>query len=183
MIAKTAKEVREPGAYEWHDEQGARYIGFVLANARDALYGCFVRSDGEVRSFFLIDGDGHFAEGSFYGPMLACEFAPNSDMATRKHGGDMDGDRNPARRTSSLKLFVGNYDGRHRRGVVAWTKKDAKDLLGITETTYRNFFSVVEHSDEVHRVLWESPEQVFQMPMLAVDGGPGWSPIKTPRLR
>lgn len=64
-----AKEVTEPGAYEWVNAKGEAHIGFIRRENRGHLTGSFVAEDGCSRAVSLVSSDGSSCEGQFYGPL------------------------------------------------------------------------------------------------------------------
>lgn len=164
VVAKKAASVVECGAYEWIDPDGCRHIGFVRADARGKLYGHFVRDDGAAQSIVLKDTYGNAPGGSFFGPIASLATDAREPIAK---GGPLDREEHlPApssgRSRIGLKLHLGNYNGRQKRGVVARSKAAAMRLLKITATDYKNFFNSTEVITPANRMLWENPERVFQ---------------------
>lgn len=69
MVGLSGSQVIEPGAYEWHDAEGRRHLGFIRADKRGQLQGSFVRDDGASIAVSLDYGHGDYCEGLFFGPL------------------------------------------------------------------------------------------------------------------
>jgi hypothetical protein len=65
----TAHQITEPGAYEWLDNDGVLYVGFIRADSRGRLMGSFISSEGSMRAMAVVYSDNHYCEGRFFGPL------------------------------------------------------------------------------------------------------------------
>lgn len=70
MPGLRSDQVKQPGAYEWHAD-GRRHVGFIRADKRGKLQGCFVCDDSALIAVSLDYGDGAVCEGLFYGPLCS----------------------------------------------------------------------------------------------------------------
>lgn len=66
----TAREVTEPGAYEWHAADGTEYLGFIRADRRGRLNGAFISKDGALQAIAVRYSDDNYCEGVFFGPLV-----------------------------------------------------------------------------------------------------------------
>ena len=69
LVALTADQVTEMGAYEWVNSEGVRHVGFLTAGRRGLVSGSFVAEDGSTRGIMLVLADGSAWPGTFYGPL------------------------------------------------------------------------------------------------------------------
>lgn len=69
MIPLAARDITEPGAYEWLGTDGVLRVGFIRRESRNRLLGSFVAMDGHSRAMTVLYSDDHYCEGTFFGPM------------------------------------------------------------------------------------------------------------------
>lgn len=69
MTPLTARDITEPGAYEWLDTDGVLRVGFIRRESRNRLLGSFVSMDGHSRAMTVLYSDNHYCEGTFFGPL------------------------------------------------------------------------------------------------------------------
>ena len=69
LNALTARDITEPGAYEWLDTEGVRHVGFIRKDSRNRMMGSFVAQDGSSRAMAVLYSDNRYCEGTFFGPL------------------------------------------------------------------------------------------------------------------
>lgn len=69
LKALKARDLVEPGAYEWLDSDGVLYVGFIRKESRNRLVGSFVAQDGSSRAMVVLYSDNRYCEGAFFGPL------------------------------------------------------------------------------------------------------------------
>lgn len=69
LAPKAARDITEPGAYEWLDIDGVMHIGFINKDSRGRLHGSFVSVEGSSRAIAVTYSNERFCDGQFYGPL------------------------------------------------------------------------------------------------------------------